>query len=747
MSKQDYKWLTLDDFSGGVNLSPEEARPNQLLDARNVWAPQGRLEQRPGYELVSPMHGTDFGLATYINSAATIALPYDFGIVLKESGGVFTEEYAGFVDALGILDTKLDALANPIYLALDSVAVGDTLYFSTKQGLLFNYFGWGFNVGTFVVNTAVTGYIAEIYIGDEWIPLTVHNGNIDTNSQSRYVFPAAGQVFTWDKSKNLSKLEIEYTDADGVAQTLDDYWIRITLTEANPSLGALIDGINFGSSIPWYSVLGIDAPDLNKVIGFYVVEEPTFKSYIRSINLEDPTIGIGPYATFDLVPSPAYFVNNGAWVTTGKQLKTNLVYVPALNLRYIILDNVWYEIFRYEDPTITTEIGRVAAATVETDSVLVGILSNGDKAVFHPDYIPQFNTWPLAEYGEVYQGQIFAAKLQDNNVGVRWSAPFPAAKVWPNDSFVNLVEVDKSSITGIKAFGEHLAIFKRDSIWRVIYTGPGALSGLNTYNFIKIPGEIGTVSNKSIVDINATLFFLAEDGVYIYDGVSLPQKISGPVQSFIDELPKGQLYKAAAVHWRAKHCYLLSVTKDGSENDHVLVYDYEKKAWWIWDNIKAIGWFKEEGIYDEEIIGFYSNCNAYYLNTGNLDGLDTISSYIQTHRLNSGEMDMVSLRELRLNMTGQDIASLGITIQKDDEALGNAVSANLDLTVESEYSVSDGKLVSDAIAVAPAFRRCLKKLSLRQTGRTFSIKIINNARNKVWELYKILLGFIPWSKR
>ena len=47
--RRDLEYRQQVDCRGGVNLEPENAQPNQVLDARNVWCPNGRLEQRPGY--------------------------------------------------------------------------------------------------------------------------------------------------------------------------------------------------------------------------------------------------------------------------------------------------------------------------------------------------------------------------------------------------------------------------------------------------------------------------------------------------------------------------------------------------------------------------------------------------------------------------------------------------------------------------------------------------------------------------
>src|SRR6185369_8471681 len=48
MGRQDYKYIETP-LIGGINQAAEVADMSECADARNVWAPRGKLEQRPGY--------------------------------------------------------------------------------------------------------------------------------------------------------------------------------------------------------------------------------------------------------------------------------------------------------------------------------------------------------------------------------------------------------------------------------------------------------------------------------------------------------------------------------------------------------------------------------------------------------------------------------------------------------------------------------------------------------------------------
>ena len=49
MARNKLSTYVQNDFRGGINREIEEAAPNQVEDARNVWGRFGQAEQRPGY--------------------------------------------------------------------------------------------------------------------------------------------------------------------------------------------------------------------------------------------------------------------------------------------------------------------------------------------------------------------------------------------------------------------------------------------------------------------------------------------------------------------------------------------------------------------------------------------------------------------------------------------------------------------------------------------------------------------------
>lgn len=79
---------------------------------------------------------------------------------------------------------------------------------------------------------------------------------------------------------------------------------------------------------------------------------------------------------------------------------------------------------------------------------------------------------------------------------------------------------DTDPVTGLSAFQGVLVVFKANSIW--ILTGNSS----DTFSLTKVVPGIGCRSHHSIVDGGEALYFLGEDGFYLFDG-AIARKISG----------------------------------------------------------------------------------------------------------------------------------------------------------------------------------------------------------------------------
>lgn len=157
--------------------------------------------------------------------------------------------------------------------------------------------------------------------------------------------------------------------------------------------------------------------------------------------------------------------------------------------------------------------------------------------------------------------------------GITGSSPDPLN--WDADDYVDLEPNDGQSITGIGTIGEYLIVFKARKVFKIY----DLITGANQ----QISSEVGCVSHRSIQETTEGLFFLTEDqGVCKTNGATVTGLSEKVIPDFnnVSESPDAQALAAGTL---LGHRYYLSVSFEGTRNDHTLEYDLETKSWWLHD--------------------------------------------------------------------------------------------------------------------------------------------------------------------
>src|SRR3990167_4606303 len=271
---------------------------------------------------------------------------------------------------------------------------------------------------------------------------------------------ANANTFIWAVPKDWTLKTVDSTSA---------YWIRFELLEENISAGTEIDVDNATTAKKSFTYAS----------SFFVAQFPGTKRYIQSI-----AGGKVLQSTASILCSDVVSITSQSILTyTAAELATFAV-IPQFGEVYIAQNN--FITVSKAQPTSTD----LTETFVETDPVWVGTVQSV-KSTYHPDFVPQAAEFPYANYIEFFDGQLFVAGILGAPYRIQWSAPQPAYKVWPLESYEEIMENDNSPITGMRAFGEHLAVFKQDSIFRMLHTGQSSAQGdLNTYAPTKMaPGS------------------------------------------------------------------------------------------------------------------------------------------------------------------------------------------------------------------------------------------------------------------
>lgn len=708
MARRDYNYYELKDFRGGICEEPENAQPNQVIDSRNMWAPSGRLEQRPGYVGVGPMFVTS-GVGTLANT-----------LVENTAASTF------------LTGATLNVTAN-YRQAMTSSVVGDLFY---VMGPTFagSFFSCSFTWGVGVRNTNLTKIKAEYYNGTSWIYLPILQPYAEVSSGS-----ADGWTIT-------TPFAIPHFANGGTTATT----AIIAWAPPNDWAAAAVNGSSTGTGIGAhlqvrFRLLNADISDQLNIDTTYLSTNPIAATYTPSVGLAvflktRRVICATTTGTQIVIKTTAdtAFGGGATRVMTGvpgaQDTPLSIAVIPTFDEAYFMYGGDPYVINIQSEGTLSI------TAKIEDRPEYVGTIA-GITSNYNPSQVAQAGSFPKGKFITWFQNQLWIANLNENPFAFRWSAPTDATnigyRVWPNGSYEILEEDDNSPITGLTSLNEHLIIFKGDSIWRIALVGQDSL-GLNVYAAVKVVSGIGCVANGTIQRTPQGLVFLYDDGVYLFDG-NEAVKISAALDLTFQSLNPSVKSKATAVHWQTKKCYLIALPFNSSTNNRVLVWDYKHNAWWHWDGIQVSSWLRSEEQNDLEAIYFADNSGyLYQLGVGDTNYGTAISSYITTHRI--GEDSRQTEKSFRqVNVLGtNDTTSISVTPFRDDLDVSVQTASTLLMTDTNDVLWSSATYSSSTYCNR---KRKAERLDVRISGQWLQVKVANSTKNQRMHINRIGVGY------
>ena len=694
MGRREYQHLVLK-CNKGVNQQTDIADLDECADALNVWAPNGVVERRPGYRGVTALYqsgtGIDDEAQTYLKYEASAGSPsYTTG---AEGGTLVLSNWK----AQG-----------------DTNATGDQWFigFGKVQDLgTSNQFGRlvGITVSLSASNSNNVHFKSEYWNGTDWKWLQV------TEHQEKHLVGGS-----------FSKAHFSFANpADWASTTLNSvtaYFIRFTLLDASgdstSSLGSPVTLNNLSSTVQKVSTAGsatTSGTDPNR--GFFSLQFPTIKRYVNVCNrLGDTYFRIAN--TIDFNDSTESSQLNEV---TEETLATIAV-VPQFNEAFIAYGGTVSIHHAHKSYPSQTGGGEWRALVEDRDFAV------GEDAPYSTEFVGQLEEFPPARFITFFKNRLWCAGLEGEPFTIRWSAAAPYHKVWPTLSAEPLMEDDNSPITGMIGFGEQVAVFKSDSIWLMVSTGPNPATQVESYSPIRMVAGVGCVSNSSIQQIRGNLVFLAEDGVYVFDGTPAVRKISDRVSETIRSISPGRRHLAVSAHWKSRNCYLLSFASDGEfDNNKTLVWDYKNDIWWIWD-IPAKIWLADEDPSDDESLYFIDKYQQIFLmEDGNTDHGGAISSHILTQRLGADTNIRRTVRQVEVASNNKPSA-FTVSVRANDDS-NNEASGTLSMTDSSEASYGSATDGTDKYVLD---RRRGRRLGFREQGDFVQVKVSHSAKNETY---------------
>lgn len=228
----------------------------------------------------------------------------------------------------------------------------------------------------------------------------------------------------------------------------------------------------------------------------------------------------------------------------------------------------------------------------------------------------------------------------------------------------------EGKFTGIATRGDSVIFFKENYALKIYGTKPSNFT-LAEYN---VPGvEIG--SEKSLVNINSTLFYLGHNGVYAYQSGSLPALIS-------EESLWGHTYKNA-VGGRHGNKYYISAERDDGEQE-LFVYDTDKGLWHKEDDTKMIDCTTYNGVLywlDETKENIMCPDKADNLLVDNTkyeyQQEDCFEWSAETGDLYDSEFNVKNIGKIRIGIKAENGAKVSLFVQYKDNGEWRKVSEML----------------------------------------------------------------------
>jgi len=234
-------------------------------------------------------------------------------------------------------------------------------------------------------------------------------------------------------------------------------------------------------------------------------------------------------------------------------------------------------------------------------------------------------TLTTAKFVETWNNYAFLANVAVGGTyfgsRIYWSN-IDSITTWTASDFRDVAKADGQVITGLKALGSTLVIFKRHSIWIANFTGDSDIP----FVFQKTRSTVGCVSGYSIQEVQNGLIFLADDGFYYFDGNN-SFKMSDRISETLKTFNSNRLAQVVSIYSNIDNRYLASFTESGNAtHTKQITWDSQNNAFSLYKGINANCFARIYSSGVEQL--FFGDYSGYVYQMGS--GLDDYPSNVQT---------------------------------------------------------------------------------------------------------------------
>lgn len=180
---------------------------------------------------------------------------------------------------------------------------------------------------------------------------------------------------------------------------------------------------------------------------------------------------------------------------------------------------------------------------------------------------------PAASYLELFNGMMFYAGLATPNESRIAVSGVLRPEACDADNVYDLEPDEDDIITGIKKFGQAIAVYKQTSIWL------GAGSTPDGMDFVKTRVAEGALGNWGIIPFNSMHWYLGEKGVFTFNGLT-EQYMSSAIEELYKTFDLTTLANASGVYYKPLNLLIWNVRTAGvSDFDSWLMYNIKTQEW------------------------------------------------------------------------------------------------------------------------------------------------------------------------
>jgi hypothetical protein len=241
----------------------------------------------------------------------------------------------------------------------------------------------------------------------------------------------------------------------------------------------------------------------------------------------------------------------------------------------------WVDVSRVGDyssgqPWRFTQFGNATLAVNGTAKVQQSITSGAFSDI---------STAPAAELIDAVSGFVMVANTTDATFGDNpdgwWCCALNDQTSWTPSIATQAARgriIDSPGpLRGLRRLGDDFIFYKDEAMYIARYQGPPII-----WAFERIPGEIGAVSNESIVLVGTVHYFVSKEGFYMFDG-SFPRQVGAQLNNwFLARVNPSYLDGIKSLHDQArKIIYWLYASNASSTGviDECVVYNYRTNKW------------------------------------------------------------------------------------------------------------------------------------------------------------------------